>query len=154
MSITNLFDITGSAMSAQSIRMNTIASNIANAQTVAGSAEEAYKARHPVFVANTNRNDANLRRNNFNAVFNNLGGADEEIYGVTVSEIVESNAVPEQRYQPSHPMANDEGYVFLSNVNIMEEMADMIATSRAFQVNVEMANTAKSMMQRLLTLGQ
>lgn len=148
MSIANVFNLAGMGMSAQTIRLNTIASNIANAGTVAGSEQEAYKARHPVFIARS----AGVKSGNKNNLFGEGSAADD--FGVMVSEIIESNAPAEQRYQPNHPMANEEGYVFVSNVNPVEEMADMISASRSFQMNVEMANTAKSMMQRLLTLGQ
>ena len=145
MSLYNIFNISGSGMSAQSIRLNTTASNIANAQSVSSSVDQTYKARHPVFSALMN--DAF----NFNAgadgVFNASGG-------VRVLGIVESNAPYQLRYEPYHPMANEEGYVTYPNVNIIEEMTDMISASRTFQMNVEVMKTAKTMMQRIMTLGQ
>ena len=139
--------------------MNTIASNMANAQTVAGSEQDAYKARYPVFVSRALKDNLALRQsaetNDFGHILmSSIAGSGESATGVGVSEIVESNAPVERRYQPSHPYADDDGYVYGSNVNTVEEMADMISASRAFQMNVEIANTAKSMMQRLLTLGQ
>ena len=96
----------------------------------------------------TNADDSN--RNGFFEVGESavVGG------GVLVSEIVESGAPVEKRYMPDNPIADEQGYVYASNVNVVEEMADMISASRSFQMNVEIANTAKSMMQRLLTLGQ
>jgi len=148
MSISNVFDIAGMGMGAQTVRLNTIASNIANAETVAGSAEEAYRARHPVFVARrAGETPAFAAAGNSNAV-------DSSSFGVMVSEIIQSQAEAQKRYQPGHPLSDEQGYIYVSNVNPVEEMADMIAASRSFQLNVEMANTAKSMMQRLLTLGQ
>lgn len=161
MSISNVFNIVGSAMSAQSVRMNTIASNIANAQTVAGSEQTAYKAKHPVFIAGTTRtgirSDSSIRSTGNSNPFTSIlaESLDEQgVAGVDVAEIIESDAPVQRRYQPSHPLADEEGYVYTSNVNAVEEMADMISASRSFQMNVEVANSAKSMMQRLITLGQ
>ncbi|MBT8148616.1 MAG: flagellar basal body rod protein FlgC [Pseudomonadales bacterium] len=148
MSISNVFDIAGMGMSAQTVRLNTIASNIANAETVAGSAADAYRARHPVFVARSSGD-----HNPFSAA-SNSNAIDSSSFGVMVSQIMQSEAEAQKRYQPGHPLADEQGYIYTSNVNPVEEMADMIAASRSFQLNVEMANTAKSMMQRLLTLGQ
>jgi len=164
MSIASIFSIAGSGMSAQSVRMNTIASNMANAQTVARSEQEAYKARYPVFVARAMKDSMSVKgtaqTNDFGHILmSSIQSGSEGVksmseQGVSVTEIVESKAPVERRYQPAHPFADEEGYVYGSNVNTVEEMADMISASRAFQMNVEIANTAKSMMQRLLTLGQ
>jgi len=144
MSLFNVFDITGTGMSAQSIRLNTTASNLANAQTVASSANETYKARHPVFSAIFD-----------NAFLNeDQRGAFDADGGVRVMGIVESKAPYDLRYEPYHPMANDGGYVTYPNVNVVEEMTNMISSSRSFQMNVELMNTAKTMAQRVLTLGQ
>ena len=112
MSLFNVFDIAGSAMSAETVRLNVTASNLANAQSDAASV------------------------------------------GVAVNGIVESQAPLEQRYQPEHPMANEEGYVFLPNVNIVDEMANMISASRSYQGNVEVLNTSKQLMLATLKLGQ
>jgi flagellar basal-body rod protein FlgC len=152
MSLNNIFDIAGSAMSAQSVRLNTTASNIANADSASSSTDEVYRARKPVFAAihqNTmlqalNGGDAPLR------------GIDEEgaSMGVQVLGIVESDAALEMRYEPDHPMANEEGYVMYPNVNVVEEMADMLSASRSFQTNVDVMDAAKTMLQRLLSLGQ
>jgi flagellar basal-body rod protein FlgC len=150
MAINSIFDIAGSAMSAQSVRLNTTASNLANAETVSSSVEQTYRARKPVFA--TIQQEA-LRQ----AIGGSLagGGIDEQASrGVEVKAIVESDAPLERRYQPEHPMADDEGYVFYPNVNVVEEMADMMSASRNFQLNTEVMNSAKAMMQRLLTLGQ
>lgn len=149
MSIGNVFDIAGTAMSAQSLRLNTVASNLANAQSAASSVEEVYRARHPVFAA--------VHRQALDGMesWNSPPSTDDDVgRGVQVLGIVESNAPLEMRYEPGHPLANDEGYVYYPNVNVVEQMTDMIAASRAFQVNVELLQSAKTMAQRLLSLGQ
>ncbi len=142
MSLTNIFEIAGSGMSAQSVRLNTVSSNIANAESVSSSTGETYRARHPVF-------SVIQQQVNENFGFNADAGR-----GVQVDGIVESQAALRKQYQPDHPKADGEGYVYYPNVNIVEEMADMISASRSYQTNVEMMNTAKQLMQRVLTLGQ
>jgi flagellar basal-body rod protein FlgC len=137
MSLFNVFDIAGSAMSAETVRLNVTASNLANAQSVGSSEQNTYHARHPVFAAVM----GSLRDNAASV-------------GVAVNGIVESQAPLEQRYQPEHPMANEEGYVFLPNVNIVDEMANMISASRSYQGNVEVLNTSKQLMLATLKLGQ
>jgi flagellar basal-body rod protein FlgC len=137
MSLFNVFDIAGSAMSAETVRLNVTASNLANAQSVGSSEQSTYHARHPVFAA----------------VMGSLRG-DAASVGVAVNGIVESQAPLEQRYQPEHPMANEEGYVFLPNINIVDEMANMISASRSYQGNVEVLNTSKQLMLATLKLGQ
>ena len=137
MSLFNVFDIAGSAMSAETVRLNVTASNLANAQSVGSSEESTYHARHPVFAA----------------VMDSLQGNAGSV-GVAVNGIVESQAPLEQRYQPEHPMANEQGYVFLPNVNIVDEMANMISASRSYQGNVEVLNTSKQLMLATLKLGQ
>ena len=159
MGIANVFDIAGSAMSAQTIRLNTLASNIANAETVAASLGEAYRAQYPIFKAVMDDViDENFRSSMTNdpeSLFNDSPENSFDINGgVRVEGIFESDQPAERRYHPSHPMADEEGYVYMSNVNIVEEMADMISASRSFEMNAEVANTAKSMMQRLITLGR
>ncbi|MGB5323810.1 MAG: flagellar basal body rod protein FlgC [Pseudomonadales bacterium] len=158
MSLGSVFDIAGMGMGVQTVRLNTIASNIANAETVAGSAEAAYRALHPVFVARPPANNiANKLVNNSDTpgiAFKGEADSVRASFGVMVSEIMRSERAPQRRHEPGHPLADAQGYVYASNVNPVEEMADMIAASRSFQLNAEMANTAKSMMQRLLTLGQ
>jgi len=144
MSLGNVFDIAAMGMSVQTIRLNTTASNMANAETSASSEAEAYKALRPVFVSSNEKNAAN----------GSLNGSSPADFGVMVREIVESQAPVNKVYEPNNPQANEEGYVFYSNVNSIEEMADMISASRSFQMNVEMMNTTKSMMQRLLSMGQ
>nr|WP_088917198.1 flagellar basal body rod protein FlgC [Granulosicoccus antarcticus] len=127
----SIFDIAGSAMRAQSLRLNTTASNLANASSVSGTAEEAYRARHPVFAA----------------------VLDNEIGGVQTRGIVESSREPEMRYEPGHPLANDEGYIYGSNVDNVEEMANMMSASRSYQSNVEMISTVRQLMLQTLKMG-
>lgn len=143
MQLTNIFDISGSAMTAQTVRMNTTASNLANAQSTASSSDAAYKSRQAVFE--TVQRDAMAALDDPNA------SAQAE---VKVAGIVESQAPAPKRYEPDHPDADNEGYVYYSNVNVVEEMANMISASRSFNVNVEVMNTSKSMIQKVLTLGQ
>ncbi len=138
MSLYNIFKISGSAMSAQSVRLNTTASNLANAESVSSSVNETYKARHPVF----------------SAVYESLKGNDSASAGVSVLGIVESEAAPRVKYQPENPMADENGNVYLPNINIVEEMANMISASRSYQANVQIANTTKTLLQRTLNLGQ
>ncbi len=146
MSLNRIFDIAGSAMSAQSIRLNTTASNIANADTASSSTEEVYRARKPVF--------ASIQQSAMNGEFNTAFTENPESQGVEVKGIVESEAPLDMRFQPDHPMANDDGYVMYPNVNVVEEMTDMLSASRSFQTNVDVMDAAKTMMQRILTLGQ
>ncbi len=145
MSLNNIFDVAGSGMNAQSVRLNTTASNIANAETASSSTDQVYRARHPVFEAS----------------FNNMLGhsksglsPQDETAGVAVRGIVESDAPLQPRYEPDHPMANEDGYVYYPNVNVVEEMTNMISASRSFQMNVDVMNSAKQMMQRVLSIGQ
>src|SRR5258706_13864299 len=116
MSSFRIFDIAGAGMSAQSVRLNTVASNLANAESVSRDPATGYKARDPVFKAET-------------------GAAGELGASVSVAGITESNAAPSKRYDPGNPLANAEGYVFAPNVNSVEEMVDMISASRSYQNN-------------------
>ena len=147
MSLTNVFDIAGSGMSAQSIRINTTASNIANAESASSSIDETYRARKPFFAA-MQKEFLNIDKNNHFATVENGVGV-----GVEVKGIVESDAPLKPRFQPDHPLANEEGYVYYPNVNVVEEMTDMMSSSRSYQMNVEILKTAKQMLQRTLTLG-
>jgi flagellar basal-body rod protein FlgC len=141
MSSFKTFDIAGSGMAAQSVRLNTVASNLANADSVSGDAAAVYKARHPLFEA--------IRQQLAGANAGAQGGA-----AVRVTGIVESDAAPIARYEPGNPLANADGYVYAPNVNVVEEMVDMISASRSYQNNVEVMDTAKSMMLATLRLGQ
>lgn len=135
MSLFKIFSIAGTGMAAQSQRLNTVASNIANADSAAGPDGKAYSARQVVFqtVPVDNR--------------------DSTAQGVRVASIVESGAPPRRLHDPKHPMADKDGFVTLANVSVVEEMVTMIAASRAYQNNVEVMNTAKNMLAKTLTLG-
>jgi flagellar basal-body rod protein FlgC len=137
MSSFKIFDIAGTGMSAQSVRLNTTASNLANADSVSGDPNQVYKARHPLFEAIR----AGLGTNAASA-------------GVNVRGIVENTAPPTARYEPGNPLADPNGYVYAPNVNTVEEMVNMISASRSYQNNVEVMNTAKDMMLATLRLGQ
>jgi flagellar basal-body rod protein FlgC len=132
MSSFSILDIAGSALSAQSKRMNVTASNMANADSVGDKPGEAYKAKQVMFEAN-----------------NNGKGID----GVRVSQIVEDTAPMRLEYRPGDPLADEKGYVTLPNVNPVNEMVNMIAASRSYQANVEVMNTSKEMILKTLTLG-
>jgi flagellar basal-body rod protein FlgC len=147
MSLSSVFNIAGSGMSAQNTRLNTVASNIANAETVSSSLAGTYRARHPVFATVFQGQESG----GSNSLFEDQGGAGT---GVQVTGIVEDASNLEARYEPNHPAADKNGYVYYPNVNVVNEMADMISASRSFQTNAEIMNTAKTMMQKVLTLGQ
>ena len=147
MSLMNVFDIAGTGMSAQSVRLNTTSSNIANAESVTSNTDETYRARHPVFAAQL-QSAMNKSPFDFSATELNAGS------GVEVMGIVESDAPLQLRYEPNHPQADEQGYVSYPNVNIVEEMANMISASRSFQNNVDVMNSAKQMMQHALSLGR
>ena len=146
MSLASVFNIAGTGMSAQSTRLNTISSNIANAETVSSSIDQTYRARHPVF--------ATMFQSSQQGSDSLFADQDQSGAGVQVLGVIEDQSSLTPRYEPNHPAADANGYVYYPNVNVVEEMADMISASRAFQTNVEMMNTAKQMMQRVLTLGQ
>lgn len=135
MSVFSTFDIAGSALSAQSLRLNLTASNLANMHNVAGNPDEVYRARQAMFRAAGDP-------------FSNV------LAGVQVLGVTESIAPPVERYDPGNPQANEHGLVYGANVNAMEEMANMISASRSYQSNLEVINTAKELMLRTLTLGQ
>jgi len=133
-----IFDVAGSGMSAQSVRLNTVASNLANADSISGDPSTVYKARHPIFEA----------------VKSSVAQPDGGNAAVHVKGIMESQASPNARYEPGNPLANADGYVYSPNVNVVEEMVDMISASRAYQNNVEVMNTSKDLMLATLRLGQ
>lgn len=134
MSLFRIFDISGSALYAQTLRLNTTASNMANANSISSSTATTYRARQPVFAAQ-------------------LDTAQNEAAGVDVLGIVESQTPLRREYRPDHPLADPNGYVNLPNVNPIEEMANMISASRSYQSNVEVLNTSKQMLMRTLSLG-
>ena len=130
-----IFDIAGSALQAQSVRMSTIASNLSNADSVAGSAQAAYKPLEPIFQAVTSRQDPRLT-------------------GVQVKEITQSEAPPLQRYEPDHPLADAQGYVYSPNIDPVAQMVNLISTSRNYQAGVEMLTTAKDLTLATLSMGR
>ena len=140
MSLFNVFNISGSALNAETIRLNTTASNLANAESVNGDESKVYRARHPVFQAMMNEADEG---------FDGQGAA----IGVRVLGVVESKAPASMRYQPDNPSANKDGYVFMSNVNSIEEMTNMIAANRSFATNVECINTARDLLLKTISMG-
>jgi flagellar basal-body rod protein FlgC len=140
MSFNNIYQVSGSAMTAQTIRLNTIASNLANAESPAASAATVYKARSPIFSAIYAPRSASNP--------NGMNGAQ-----VQVLDVVETGGSV-QRYEPHHPMANPQGYVFYPTINVVTEMADMMSASRSFETNVEVLNSVKSMQQSVLRLGE
>jgi len=138
MSLYNVFNVAGSSMSAQTVRLNTVASNLANADVVSTDKSDVYRSRQPVFAA----------------VIDALQPGNNSSVPVKVAGIVESQAIPRQEYLPDHPMADKEGYIYKSNVNSIEEMSNMIAASRSYQNNVEVFNTSKQLLLKTLNLGR
>ena len=136
MSLFNVFDVTGSAMSAQTIRLNTVASNMANADSVSGSPDQVYKAKNPIFETLLQQ------ESNSNSV------------SVRVKEILDSDAPPLVRYEPNHPLADAQGNIYAPNINMVEEMANMMSASRSYQNNVEVFNTSKQLLMRTINIGR
>ena len=132
MSLFNILNVSGSAMSAQSQRLNTVASNLANADSATSSTGEAYRAKQVVFEA----------------VPTEAGGT-----GVRVAKVVEDQSPLRQVYDPKHPLADAKGYVAMPNVNVVDEMVNMLSASRAYQNNVETANAAKTLLVKTLQIG-
>ena len=143
MGLFNIFNIAGSGMSAESVRLNTVASNLANADSVSSSPNTAYKARYPVFQAV----QAALGAGQPPA----MQGADAS---VAVDGIVQSTAPPTARYEPGNPMADDKGYVFSSKVNVVQQMVDMISASHSYQNDAQVLNTSKTLAVDTLKLAQ
>ena len=137
MGLYNVFNVAGSSMSAQSVRLNTVASNLANADTVSTTENEIYRSRQPVFAA----------------VMQALGSEQSSV-PVRTAGIVESQEPARQEYQPDHPLANNEGYIYRSNVNSIEEMTNMMAASRSYQNSVEVFNTSKQLLLKTLSMGR
>jgi flagellar basal-body rod protein FlgC len=158
MSMFRIFDIAGSAVSAQSQRLNVVASNLANADTVAGPDGQAYKARQVVFrttLMGAQAGSASIGSPFGGQAFGGLPGAtDPASAGVTVSTISEDTSPGRRVHDPEHPQADGDGYVTYSNVSPVEEMVNMISASRSYQNNIEVMATAKSLLQKTLQLGQ
>jgi len=134
MSMFSIFNVSGSAISSQAQRLNVVASNMANADAVAGPDGKGYKARQ--------------------VVFETVPMGAQEASGVKVSQVLESEAPLKRTYNPTHPSADGDGYVTQSNVNPVEEMVNMISASRSYQNNVEVMNTAKTLLLKTLQMGQ
>ncbi len=134
MSVFNVFHIAGSALTAQSARLNAVASNMANADSVAGPDGKPYRAKQVVFEATP------------------MGGSTAQ--GVRVRQVVEDASPPRMVYDPRSPLADEKGYVAMPNVNPVEEMVNMISASRSYQTNAEVMNTAKQLLLKTLQLGQ
>jgi flagellar basal-body rod protein FlgC len=134
MSLFNIFNVAGSAMSAQSQRLNTVASNLANADSATSSTGQVYRSKQVVFSA--------------------VPVAGEAAQGVKVEQVVEDKSPPKVVYDPKHPLADENGYVTVPNVNVVDEMVNMISASRSYQTNVDTMNAAKTLLQKTLTLGQ
>jgi flagellar basal-body rod protein FlgC len=135
-----IFDTAGSGMAAQSLRLNTVASNLANAESVSSTQQGAYRAKEPLFAAVKQRVDGAM--------------ADAATVGVKVDGVTESQAAIPSRYEPGNPMADANGYVYGSNVNPVDELVNMISASRSYQNNVEVMNTTKQLMVKTLDLGK
>ena len=139
MSSFDVLDIAASGLTAQSIRLNTIASNLANAQSASSTEANVYRAKQPIFETQ---------------LLKEIDKFGNEALGVKVKEIIQSDRPVTLQYEPNHPQANEEGYVYYPNVNVVEEMANMISASRTYQSNVNIINTTKTLLQRTLQLGQ
>jgi flagellar basal-body rod protein FlgC len=136
MGISSIYNITGTALNAQSRHLDMIAQNMANSQVVSGSEAEAYRAQRPVFAPLLSRT---------------LAG--DQAAGVQMLGVAESQADVEKQRMPEHPLADADGYIYLANVNMVEEMTSMIQASRSYQSNVEVMNTSKELLLRTLSLG-
>ena len=134
MSLFRVFDVAGSALTAQSHRLNTTASNLANADSMADPGGTPYRAKQVVFTT--------------------AAAGDEGVAGVSVSGVIEDQSPLRRVYDPKHPAADDSGHVSLPNVNAVEEMVNMISASRSYQTNAEIMNTAKSLLLKTLNIGQ
>jgi flagellar basal-body rod protein FlgC len=140
MSLFNVFNTAGSALNAETIRLNTTASNLANAESVNGDVTKIYRARHPVFQSMMDTSDSSFE-------------SQDASVGVRVLGVVESTAPPLLRYQPENPAANKDGYVYASNVNSIEEMTNMISANRSFATNIEAINTARDLLLKTISMG-
>jgi flagellar basal-body rod protein FlgC len=138
MSLFNAIDVAATALEAQSVRLNTVSSNLANANTISSTEEGVYRAQNPVFET----------------IYNELTGNGEVSAGVRVTEVIESDLPARREYAPHNPMADAEGFIYRPAINSVEEVANMLEASRSFQNNIEAMNTAKQLILRTLTLGR
>ncbi|MFW1467597.1 flagellar basal body rod protein FlgC [Vibrio parahaemolyticus] len=142
MSFTDIYSITGSAMTAQTVRLNTVASNLANADVVSANPDDAYKALKPVFATVYQKTQMTTE----NGIYPNAE--------VRIVDVVQNKGQAEKRFEPNNPLANGEGYVYYPDIDVVAEMADMMSATRSFETNVEVLANVKSMQQGLLRLGQ
>lgn len=136
MSMFKILDISATGMHAQTVRLNTIASNMANVDSISSNKDEVYKSKQPVFQTILE------------------GNMHEPTGGVRVKEVVESQAPSVMEYNPNHPMADEKGYIYRPNVNVVEEMANMMSASRSYETNIEVMNTSKQLLLRTIQLGK
>ena len=130
-----IFDVAGSAMNAQQVRLSTVASNLANADSVSGNPDEVFHAKLPVFTATPVAGDPALA-------------------GVQATQVIDSNAAPVKRYEPGHPLADAQGYVYAPDIDPVAQMVDLISASRSYQAIVEVFNSAKELAMATLNLGR
>jgi len=133
-SLFKVFDVSGTALTAQSQRLSAIASNLANAESVTTADGQPYRAKHVVFSSQPLTGD--------------------DAVGVKVTGVVQDTSAPRRVHDPAHPLADDKGYVNMPNVNVVDEMVNMISASRSYQTNVELMNTAKTLLLKTLAIGQ
>jgi flagellar basal-body rod protein FlgC len=140
MSLFNVFNVSGSALNAETVRLNTTASNMANAESINGDPSKVYRARQPVFQTMMDQSDLD-------------SDGDDSSAGVRVLGVVESTTPPIERYEPNNPQANKDGYIYMSNVNSIEEMTNMISANRAFATNIDAINTARDLLLKTISMG-
>jgi flagellar basal-body rod protein FlgC len=140
MSLFNVFNVSGSALNAETVRLNTTASNMANAESINGDPSKVYRARQPVFQTMMDQSDLDA-------------DGDDASAGVRVLGVVESTTPPIERYEPNNPQANKDGYIYMSNVNSIEEMTNMISANRAFATNIDAINTARDLLLKTISMG-
>jgi len=136
MSMFKILDISATGMHAQTVRLNTIASNMANVDSISSNKDETYKSKQPVFQTILE------------------GNMHEPTGGVRVKDVVESQAPSIMEYNPTHPMSDEKGYIYRPNVNVVEEMANMMSASRSYETNIEVMNTSKQLLLRTIQLGK
>src|SRR5580692_7677900 len=141
MSLFNVFNVSGSALNAETVRLNTTASNMANAESINGDPSKVYRARQPVFQTMMDQSDLDA-------------DGDDASAGVRVLGVVESTTPPIERYEPNNPQANKDGYIYMSNVNSIEEMTNMISANRAFATNIDAINTARDLLLKTISMGR
>lgn len=140
MSLNTIFDIAGSAMTAETERLTASVGNLSNANVETGNPDEVYKAKYPIFKSVQEHA--------------NQWMGDQVKAGIQLMGVYESDVEPAKRYDPNNPVANEKGFVYTSNINYVEEMANVISASRSYQMDIELLNTTKQLLQRTLQLGE